>query len=388
MAAIVSLVREASTTAMPEWMNPRLSASWITAAAAIAAVMLGGVAGGASAAAPNVLFIMADDLRCDLGCMGGPALTPNLDRLAVRGMLFERAYCQQPLCNPSRSSLLTGLRPDTLGLWSNSVDPPSSNTLCSRRYGAGPLRTARSFLPSGSGNHTPRSEILGPPSGRRDLSPDEIAELRHGYLAGISYLDAQVGRVLEALAENGHASNTIVVFVSDHGFHLGEHGLWAKTSTFELDARVPLVIADPRVGGAAGTSRGLVELIDIFPTLVHACGLPMQARVEGASLMPIVRGQATSVKKAAFTQHPRPAYFDRGGGTQTDTMGHSIRTDRVRYTEWRDFTTGAVMARELYDHATDPAELRNTVDDPGQATTQDQAAAWLHDQFPPAARNR
>jgi iduronate 2-sulfatase len=464
-------------------------------------------AGRAPAETPSVLFIMADDLRCDVGCMGGPALTPHIDRLAARGVLFERAYCQQALCNPSRSSLLTGLRPDTLGLWCNSVhfrelkpdavtlprwfkehgyatrcvgkifhnwhtavhgdrqswsadeflhyathgddapqaaDPPPSTAIVQRRYGKGPLTECRDvadeayydgrvaaeaarvlgdlesgpfFLAVGFWKphapfnapkkywdlyerdrlppveatrpaHAPAiafhesTEILGPPDRQAPLSPEEIAELRHGYLAGISYLDAQVGRVLDALERTGRASDTIVVFVSDHGFHLGEHGLWAKTSNFELDAHVPLLIADPRIGHGGRKTRGIVELVDIFPTLVDACGLPAPPGLEGTCLMPIVRGQPKAAGEAAFTQHPRPAYFDRGAVKQPEAMGYSIRTDRVRYTEWRDYATGTVIARELYDHTADAAELRNAIDDPRLAPSRREAERRLHGQFP------
>jgi len=206
----------------------------------------------------------------------------------------------------------------------------------------------------------------------------------HGYLAGISYLDAQVGRVLDALERAGRASDTIVVFVSDHGFHLGEHGLWAKTSNFELDAHVPLLIADPRLGHGGRKTRGIVELVDIFPTLVDACGLPAPPGLEGTSLMPIVRGQPEKAGKVAFTQHPRPAYFDRGAVKQPEAMGYSIRTDRVRYTEWRDYASGTVVARELYDHAADAAELRNAIDDPLLAPSRRDAERRLHGQFPSA----
>lgn len=462
----------------------------------------------AVAAPPNVLLVMADDLRCDLACLGGPAITPHLDRLAARGVLFERAYCQQAVCNPSRSSLLTGLRPDTLGLWCNSVHfrelrplvttlplwfkehgyttrcvgkifhnwhtaargdrrswsadeflhyanhgddapqvdggLPPSLAVVDRRYGKGPLDERRAvpdeayydgrvaaeairvldevgggpfFLAVGFWKpHAPfnaparywdlydrdrlpvldprrptavaeiafhqSTEILGPPAAQRPPSDAEAAEMRHGYLAGISFLDAQVGRLLAALEAKGLADDTIVVFASDHGYHMGEHGLWGKTSTFELDARVPLVIADPRSGRAARKVRGIVELLDIFPTLVEACDLPMPAGLEGTSLVPVVRGTGDAVKQEAFTQHPRPAYFDRERDGRPQAMGYSVRTDRIRYTEWRDWASGATLAAELYDHATDPNELVNLASDATVDDLRADAARRLAARFP------
>ena len=462
----------------------------------------------AVAAPPNVLFVMADDLRCDLGCLGGAAVTPHLDRLAARGVLFERAYCQQAVCNPSRSSLLTGLRPDTLGLWCNSVHfrelrphvttlplwfkehgyttrcvgkifhnwhtaargdrrswsadeflhyanhgddaarvdgvPPPSLARVDRRYGKGPLDERRDVADEayydgrvateairvldevGSGPfflavgfwkpHAPfnaparywdlydrdrlpaldarrpagapeiafhqSTEILGPPASQRPPTEAEAAEMRHGYLAGISFLDAQVGRLLAALEAKGLARDTIVVFASDHGYHMGEHGLWGKTSTFELDARVPLVISDPRSLATARKVEGLVELLDIFPTLVEACGLPTPGGLEGTSLVPVVRGIGDAVKHEAFTQHPRPAYFDREPNARPEAMGYSVRTDRIRYTEWRDWATGATLASELYDHSTDPHELRNLASDTAVDDLRTDAARRLAARFP------
>lgn len=463
-------------------------------------------------AAPNVLFIMADDLRPELAGYGSVALTPNIDRLTARGLQFDRAYCQQAVCNPSRSSMLTGRRPDTLGVWSNGLHfrehnpdvptiplwfkehgyttrctgkifhnwhtpvrgdprswsapeflhyanhgddlpevagpvPPNLATHSPRDYGRAPLvecrdvpdeayydgrvaaeavrvlgelaAAGRPFLlavgfwkphapftapkrfwdlydrdrlpvldprrPAGAPElafHDGR-EVLGPPDRRRPLPPEAVAEMRHGYLAAVSFMDAQVGRVLDALEASGRAGDTIVVFVADHGYHLGEHGLWGKTSNFELDARVPLVIADPLAGRRGARTDALVELVDLFPTLVEACGLPAAPGTEGTSLVPLLRGTGGAVKPAAFTQHPRPAYFDREPDGRPRAMGVSVRTDEVRYTEWRDWTTGETLASELYAHPGDPAELANAVDDPSLAAARDRARRLLTARFPP-----
>ena len=157
--------------------------------------------------------------------------------------------------------------------------------------------------------------------------------------------------------------NTIIVLWSDHGFHLGEHSLWAKTSVFELDARVPLIIATPEHRGGRRT-KALVELLDLYPTLVDLCRLPAPTfDLEGESLRPILANPAATVKEGAFTWHPRPAY--PAAGRKPEAMGYSVRSNRYRYTEWREFQTGKILARELYDHDKDPRESANVAGDGG-----------------------
>ena len=146
-------------------------------------------------------------------------------------------------------------------------------------------------------------------------------------------------------------NETIIVFWSDHGFHLGEHALWAKTSNFELDARVPLIIATPKHPAGQRTDA-IVELLDLYPTLSDLCGLVAPKNLEGRSLRPLLEDPSKTVKPAGFTWHPRPAYPPPGGNPEA--MGYSMRTNRYRYTEWREFQKGKILARELYDHQTDP----------------------------------
>jgi iduronate 2-sulfatase len=462
------------------------------------------------AARTNVLFIMADDLRCDLGCYGSPARTPNLDALAARGVRFDRAYCQQAVCNPSRSSLLTGRRPDTLHLWSNgthfrernpdavtlpqwflrhgyearcvgkifhnwhtkekgdrrswSADeflhyanhgddvpqvrgelPPNLATLFPRSYGVVPLCERRDvpdeayydgrvaaeavrvlreakdrpfFLAVGFWKpHAPFNapkrywdlydgaalphydparpaggpdvalhdsrEILGIPPMRFTPTAAQAAEMRHGYLANVSYMDAQMGKVLRALAELGVAGRTIVIFLSDHGYHLGEHTLWGKTSCFEFDARVPLIVSTPGMTTAGRTARGLVELLDVFPTMPALAGLPTPPGLEGRSLAPILADPGAAGKPAAFTQHPRSAYFDRTPSGVPEAMGYSARTAAGRYTEWRDWVTGRLLAAEWYDHSRDPFDRTNRFDAARDAPELAAARRALHTQFPP-----
>ena len=464
----------------------------------------------AFAAPMNVLFIMADDYRTEAGCYGSPALTPNLDRLARRAVSFDRAYCQQAVCNPSRSSLLTGLRPDALRVWNNSTHfrtpnpgvttlpqwfkehgyetrcagkifhnwhtathgdpgswstpeflhfanhgddtpqvagetPPNLATECNWKYGnttitecrdvpdeayydgrvaAEAVRVLREvkdkpfFLAVGFWKpHAPfnapkkywdlyqpeklpvlnparpegapeiafhqSTEVLGPASARRVPTPAQMAEMRRGYFANISYMDAQLGKVLDALDRSGVAERTLVVFVADHGYHIGEHSLWGKTSNYEYDARPPLLLARPGARASGQHTQSLVELVDLFPTLTAACGLPSPAGLAGTSLLPILDNPSAAVKPAAFTQHPRPAYYDRTPSGVPDAMGCSVRTARVRYTEWRDWKTGGVLARELYAHPGDEPELHNAVDRPEFAEAQREAVELLSKNFPP-----
>ena len=428
-----------------------------------------------SAAKPNVLFIAVDDLRVELGCYGDKHVrSPNIDKLASRGTLFQQAYCQQTVCNPSRASTLTGLRPDTLRVWdlpthfrqnmpdavtlpqyfkdngyytqcvgkifhnwrqddwkgdpvswsvpsvlhynSHSNDKPlvegklppnlasgEGNTECravpDNAYFDGRVadaavsmlgelkqRETPFFLAVGFWKpHTPfnapkkywdlydRESVPIPPRvvPPRDV-PDvaltsaryrggkgssSLREIHHGHLAAISYLDTQVGKVLAELERLALRDRTIVVLWSDHGLHLGEHGLTRKTTVFELDARVPLIITTPQHAGRQQT-RGLVELLDLYPTLTELCGLETPNVLHGKSLVGLLENPNQTFRPAALTQTPRPNY---PRGKLPKVMGYSIRTERFRYTEWRDFATREVKARELYDHQDDPGETRNVI---------------------------
>jgi len=206
--------------------------------------------------------------------------------------------------------------------------------------------------------------------------------MRHGYFANISYMDAQLGKVLDALEKSGVAENTIITFVGDHGYHIGEHTLWGKTSNFELDARTPMMIVAPKVSAAGRKTSSPIELLDMFPTLVELCGLPAPQGLEGMSHVAVLRDPGKTVKPAAFTQHPRPAYYDRTPSGRPDAMGVSVRTQHCRYTEWRDWTTGKTVARELYADADEPAETKNVVEVPAFAAARREAEALLHARFP------
>ena len=426
-------------------------------------------------ARPNVLLIAVDDLRVQLGCYGSkPVLSPNIDRLAAQGTLFERAYCQQTVCNPSRASLLTGLRPDTLRVWDlsthfrqNHLDvvtlpqwfkengyhtqcvgkifhnwrqddwrgdrlswsepeflhyathgndqaqvegkPPPNlasgvggvecrdvpdeayydgrvakravTALQALKEKGKPFLLAVGFWKPHTPFNAPKRywdlyertavpipEHLEPPINVPEIAltnsrydglskPEELREMHHGHLAAISYLDTQVGKVLDELDRLKLRKKTLIVFWSDHGLHLGEHGLTRKTTAFELDAAVPLIVATPDHRPGQQTPA-LVELIDLYPTLIEFCGLPAPHALQGRSLLPLLTDPHRRFKPAVLTQTPRPNY---PRGRRPDVMGYSMRNDRFRYIEWRDFESGRVVARELYDHENDSLERVNVV---------------------------
>jgi len=449
-----------------------------------ALVMRGLASAPVDSARPNVLFIATDDLNMNVGCYGNtPVETPNIDRLAARGVRFDRAYCQFPLCNPSRVSMLTGLRPDTIKVYdlatnfrsvrprivtlpqlfknngyfaarvgkiyhygvprqigSGGMDDPDSWDLAinprgrdkdeeerlhvltrgtgttlgfsmswlemdgsdsDQTDGKGTTETIRLlerfadegrpfFLGMGFYRpHTPfvatskwfdkypKEQVLLPKRPKDDLSdvPDIALTIRppdyglsqsdlkdcvRGYWASVSCLDAQVGQILDALDRLGLADNTIVVFFSDHGFMLGEHGQWQKQLLFEESNRVPLIMAGPGISGR-GASPRTVELLDVYPTLVELCDLPKpRHKLEGQSLAPLLVDPGAKRKRPAYSQITRTA-----GQDSKPIMGYSVRTERWRYTEWDEGELG----RELYDHANDPDEHNNLALDSGHATT-------------------
>ena len=440
---------------------------------------------------PNVLFIAADDLRPELGCYGQTHIvSPNIDRLAACGVVFSRAYCQYALCNPTRSSLMTGLRPDSTGVFDNGshfrnkspgiVTLPQQFKLhgyVSQAFGKifhGAFETANSrpkvtdppswskppwygspqyyFTPQGieiarqvfakkhrkqltdsddwkrdfvqglateapdvpdnalhDGEMTDRAinalgELKGKPfflavgylkphlpfvapkkywdlydrakidlprektlpkdvpavalhengelrgqytnMKERDLSDAQIRELRHGYFACVSFVDAQIGRLLAELDRLELRENTIVFLWGYHGWHLGEQSLWGKHTDFELDARAPLIVSAPGRKSPGAKCNALVEFVDIFPSLCELAGLPIPSHLEGTSFAPLLDSPDKPWKSAVFTQVKRGL-----------VMGRSMRTGRYRFTRWCRQTE--TVALELYDYHNDPVELEN-----------------------------
>ena len=440
----------------------------------------------------NVLFIAIDDLRPLLGCYGDKvALTPNIDRLALRGTVFTRAYCQQAVCGPSRLSLMTGRRPDTTRVWDlnthfrealpdvvtlpqhfkahgyatrsigkiyhgggrSSRDKPSwskaamyaevrdpkvryasaenlrgnglkrsavesaevadnvyiDGIVCDAsraalkelRQGDKPFFLAVGFrkphlpfcAPSKYWDLYRRDSIPLPSSimhpenapelavrswkeleGYSDIPADgkitveQMQELRHGYYACISYVDALVGRLLDELRSLELEKSTVICLWGDHGYHLGEQGLWTKANNYELSTRVPLIFSVPGQKNPGSSTDALVELVDIYPTLVGACGLGAAREVEGISLMPLLSWPERPWKTAVFSQYPR-SYKGHRHRRHGDIMGYAVRTKNYRYVQWRDWKTGSILARELYDQRLDPSEMHNIAEDEGQAGT-------------------
>jgi iduronate 2-sulfatase len=204
--------------------------------------------------------------------------------------------------------------------------------------------------------------------------PDVLQrELIHGYHACVSYVDAQVGRLIAALADAGVAENTVVVLWGDHGWHLGDHGMWCKHTNYEQATRVPLVIVAPRQKRAGGRAKAPVELIDIFPTLCELTHLQLPPDLEGQSLAAALDDPTAAIKPAAVSQYPR----QRPDG---ELMGYAFRTERYRFIQWFPFdpaspnSTGGrqPVATELYDYETDPAEIHNLADDPGHRAAREE----------------
>jgi iduronate 2-sulfatase len=463
--------------------------------------LLGGTSTVANAR-PNVLFIVCDDLNTHVSTSGYPHIqTPAFDRLAAAGMTFRRAYCQYPVCGPSRASFLSGLYPQSTGVLNNSADicqtRPGTISMPQRFREAGywtarvgkifhtaitnpneawdqnPERFQNDELPMVARarkqfevKHGPidnprlrkawkkRSTTLGTqvrgqkkpgygPTGLTDdqhkdgknatqvakwldskaygdkpffiacgiqkphvpfLAPDkyftlypreslkytpappgfwdqapktavshrykgfgfelniENDPLRRAYIqayhACVTFLDAQILRVLDAVERNGHGEDTIIILTSDHGYQLGEHFMWGKVTLFEVCARVPLVIRVPETietGAtmAGATSEALVELLDLYPTLAELCDVKAPALLQGRSLVPMLQDPSASGKEVAYT------VVKRG-----EDLGKAIRMDRWRYAKWSD-------GEELYDLHADPRETRNLArSEPHSATLQ------------------
>lgn len=415
----------------------------------------------------NVLFIMADDLNTSLGSYGHPVVqSPNLDKLAARGVRFDRAYCQFSWCNPSRASLLTGRRPDELRVYDLGTDfrdtTPDAITLPQhfRRNGYTAMRVGKIFhygVPDEVGtpghddpaswditvnprgrdkleenkltNLTPESSLGGglsylaadgtdeeqtdgivateaiklleahhdkpfflavgffrphvpfiapkkyfdmypldtivappdateslkgvPPAAYRQGKKHQLTEVQQrevirAYYASISFMDAQVGRVLAALDRLGLSENTVVVFLSDHGMLMGEHGQWQKLRLFEESVRAPMIVAAPTFPRGTVVERS-VEFIDLYPTIVEVAGLSRPPRLSGRSLAPLLAQADVPWPYAAFSQ---------------TVGGVSIRTDAWAYNEWGPNGANGI---ELYDRVADPRELHNLARDPAHA---------------------
>ena len=428
-------------------------------------------------ARPNVLFIAIDDLNDWVGCLKGhpQARTPNIDRLATSGTLFVNAHCQAPLCNPSRASLMTGLRPSTTGIYAlrpgirdvamlkDHVTLPEYfgsqgyfTFTCGKVYHDGsiaPKDRPREFSVWGPapGMPLPRQKFVHTPVDIRamdwgmfperdqdqadwkicdaaiaqlktvpadkpffvacgfrlphvpcfatkqwfdlfpedgiivpDVRPDErqgvpffawylhwklpeprLSWLRkehqwkplvRAYLASTSFMDSQVGRLLDALQASGRADNTIIVLWSDNGWHLGEKLITGKNSLWERSTHVPLIFAGPGIARGARCTRP-AELLDMYPTLVELCGLPARPGLEGHSVVPQLKDPR------APRQWPAITTANQGN--------HTVRSEQWRYIRYAD------GSEELYDRDADPDERKNLAADPKYAEVIREQAKWL-----------
>jgi len=197
--------------------------------------------------------------------------------------------------------------------------------------------------------------------------PALLRILIHGYYACVSYMDAQVGRLLHALDGLGLRDNTVVILWGDHGWKLGDYGAWCKHTNLELDTHVPMILSAPGQPNAGGATSALVEYTDIYPTLAEACGLEVPAQCEGASMMPLLANPSRTWKAAAFSQYPRGK----------EIMGYTMRTSRWRYTEWIARQSGEIQARDRYDHAQSDTVSANLADLPANASLVAELSAML-----------
>lgn len=418
----------------------------------------------------NVLFIIVDDLRPKLGCYGDDiAVTPAIDSLARDATLFERAYCQYPICNPSRSSFMSGMRPDTTGIFGNNqpahkalsdalvlnrylsekgfatrglgkiyhasdgpemtwtlpyfssewldyVRPdnkaigdiyftpkrekgqqvPASweaedvpdNAYCDGKVAEETMETLEELVSQGkpfflaTGFRHPHLPWCAPkkywdlydreklpiatnryfPEGAPGVATKDFGELwgyedipdnvpltdelerqsLHAYYACASYADAQVGKLVDKLKSLGVYEDTVIVLLGDHGYQMGDNGVWCKGVTWESTNRTALMVRIPGEGKAGQRINSLVELIDLYPTICDAINVPVPEHCEGKSLIPLIDDPSMDWSEMAFSQ------LQRG-----NVMGRSIRTDRYRFTIWEE-DNGKIVGRELYDMEKDP----------------------------------
>ena len=477
---------------------------------------------------PNILFIPVDDLRPELGCYGNTIIkTPNIDKIAARGVTFTRAYCQQAVCNPSRASLLTGIRPDSLRVWDLNTDfrtnAPSVVTLPQHfkdngyttvnlgkafhnifpdslswtedlhvngfpfdpdavyageenlkiiekkkqkmidegksridQYGLWYIKAnatenvevdddayydgaqttlaiktlqkltregkpfflsvgyyrphlpfnapkkywdlydrahlplaKNEFIPGGSPDYTVHGDqelrsyedYKGLPlPNEKPLEEWRQRELVHGYYASISYIDAQIGRLLDELERLGQLQNTIIVLWGDHGWKLGEHNSWCKQSNFEIDTRVPMIVGGSAVKAIGQKSNELTEFVDIFPTLCDLAGLEIPQQCQGTSFLPLLNNPKQAWKKAAFSQFLL-GRFPTKQVNGIERMGYTMRTDRYRYVEWYNWVNDQrtdLIAKELFDHVKDPEENTNLASSGKNTVLVNQLSEQLH----------
>jgi arylsulfatase A-like enzyme len=211
------------------------------------------------------------------------------------------------------------------------------------------------------------------------LAEEQARLLKHGYLASVSYIDAQIGKLLDELERLNLRDNTIIVLWGDHGWKLGEHRSWCKMTNFEIDTRVPLIVSALGKQITERHSERLVEFVDIYPTLCELAGLPVPRGLDGKSIVPLLHNTDRPWKKAVFSQFLREGIWRTPDGKTY--MGYSVRTERHRYTEWCNWDTKEAVGAELYDHRSDSNENMNVVDDPKYNTIRKELALLLQEKW-------
>lgn len=482
---------------------------------------------------PNILFIPVDDLRPELGCYGNKAIkTPNIDRIAQLGVVFSRTYCQQAVCNPSRASLLTGMRPDAIQVWDlqakfrdnvpnivtlpqyfkqngyttiglgktfhniipdsiswterthlegfpydpdaiyasplnleiqeakmqkliakgkNTIDPLGhwylkANSIehadvdddtyydgAQTTYAIKKLQHLavqkkpfflsigyykphlpfnaptkywnlydRDSIPLAQNQYPPKDSPGYAVHGDQELryyddnhdlplpledswDLERQREIKHGYYASVSYIDAQIGRLLDELERLQLMENTIIVLWGDHGWKLGEHNGWGKMTNYEIDTHVPLIVGGAGVTSKNKTSNALTEFVDIYPSLCEMAGLPVPPNLQGKSFVPLLENPEKDWKPAAFSQYLL-GRFGPPERRKQERMGYSIKIDRYRYIEWYTWDKeskkkGELLDKELFDHFVDSEENVNIASNMENERVIEQLSLQLKQQF-------
>ncbi len=439
----------------------------------------------------NVLFIAVDDMRTELNCYGADYIkSPNIDKLASNGVMFTKAYVQEAICMATRASIMTGLRPESKGIYTgesvqdlvpdvltlNKLFEQNNYTISAfgkiYHYGSdhkiqfgdrysdpkekwagrgyltdeaieemyfnenhpikgrshadrGPafehadvadsayidgyntemairklksLKNEKNPFFMAIGFHKPHLPFIAPkkywdlypietvslpeikdkpenatpytlrswgelrnyygmPKHNEPVGEDTTRILRQGYFACVSYVDAQIGKIIETLKELDLDKNTIIVLWGDHGYKLGDYGYWAKWSNMNIDTHIPLIFNVP--GGEKNARCNVpVEALDIYPTLADLCGFQKPEHLEGKSILPLLNKPETNEDDYAYSVWPH----DRAKYEKT-VMGYAVKTSQYNYVEWVKLSSGEVLASELYDHKIDPMETRNVIDD-------------------------
>jgi iduronate 2-sulfatase len=338
---------------------------------------------------PNILFIAVDDLRPEINAYGAKHMkTPNIDRLAGEGVMFERAYFQQAICMASRTSILSGLRPEYKKLYN-----------CDALVNLAPeVLTLNEHFDEGKKDKGPAYEMLDVPDNyyldginaehaikklkeyRKSDQPFFLGFGLHNphlpWCAPKKYWDMYTPEMIELSPVADYPEGLTPYSLTnwgDHGWKLGDRNAWSKHTNFEYDTRVPIIISAPGMTNKGKSTRSFAEFVDIYPTLCELAGIPLPGHLQGQSLVTVLWDTDKNIRDYALSIFPR----DRTEDAKTIT-GFSIRTDDYRYTEWIHLQSGKTMASELYDHQKDPMETKNVVNENSYREAAKKLSTLLH----------